>query len=155
KPLREALPQRLRALTELMMSTLERREPRARAEIIMRTESSRPLPLGISTNLLMHEGVLHGVVAVFQDLTDVREMERRARRNRTLAELGALSAGIAHELRNGLKPISGSVEVLQRELKTESENSVLMEPNEKEIRRPHRFVTHHHSYATYLDLSLH
>jgi len=44
----------------------------------------------------------------------VREMERRARRNETLAELGALSAGIAHELRNGLKPISGSVECLAR-----------------------------------------
>ncbi len=52
-----------------------------------------PLPLGISTNLLMHEGTVTGVVAVFQDLTEVREMERRARRNETLAEVGALAAG--------------------------------------------------------------
>ena len=57
--------------------------------------------------MLTHEGVCSGVVAVFQDLTEVREMERRARRNETLAEVGALSARIAHELRNGLNPISG------------------------------------------------
>ena len=54
-------------------------------------------------------------------------MERRARRNETLAEVGALAAGIAHELRNGLNPISGSVECLQRELKLDGENAVLME----------------------------
>ena len=79
-----------------------------------RFAAGRPLPLGLSTNLLTQQDHVTGVVAVFQDLTEVREMERRVRRNETLAEVGALSAGIAHELRNGLKPISGSVECLQR-----------------------------------------
>jgi two-component system sensor histidine kinase PilS (NtrC family) len=150
----KALEERLRPLRELVLGTLERREPRARAELLMRTESGRSLPVGVSTNLLMHEGVLHGVVAVFQDLTDVREMERRARRNRTLAELGALSAGIAHELRNGLKPISGSVEVLQRELKLEGENAVLMELIATESNRLNRFVSDLLSYSRERDLVL-
>ena len=152
RPLAQALPERLRPLRALILDTLARREPRARAEVLLRTASGRPLPVGLSTNVLMHEGVLHG--AVFQDLTEVREMERRARRNRSLAELGALAAGIAHELRNGLKPISGSVEVLQRELKLEGENGVLMELIATESSRLNRFVTDLLSYARERDLSL-
>jgi signal transduction histidine kinase len=68
-------------------------------------------------------------------------MERRARRHETLAEIGALSARIAHELRNGLNPISGSVECLQRELRLEGENAVLMELIGRECSRLNRFVT--------------
>src|SRR6185295_17016507 len=107
----------------------------------------RALPLGASTNVLMYEDRLTGVVAVFQDLTEVREMEQRARRNQTLAEVGALAAGIAHELRNGLNPISGSVEYLQRELKPEGESAQLLELIGTECGRLNRFVTDLLNYA--------
>ena len=93
------------------------------------------------------------MVAVFQDLTEVREMERRVRRNETLAEVGALSAGIAHELRNGLKPISGSVECLQRELKLDGENAVLMELIVTECIRLNRFVSDLLNYSRERDLA--
>jgi signal transduction histidine kinase len=102
----------------------------------------------------MHEDQITGVVAVFQDLTEVREMERRARRNETLAEVGALAAGIAHELRNGLKPISGSVEVLQRELKLEGEAADLMDLIARESGRLNKFVTDLLSYSRERDLAL-
>jgi len=95
-----------------------------------------------------------GVVAVFQDLTEVREMERRARRNETLAEVGALAAGIAHELRNGLKPISGSVEFLQRELKLHGEEAQLMDLIARESARLNKFVTELLSYSRERDLAL-
>lgn len=81
-------------------------------------------------------------------------MERRARRNETLAELGALAAGIAHELRNGLKPISGSVEYLQRELKLDGEESQLMDLIARESGRLNKFVTELLSYARERDLAL-
>ena len=116
-PLKNAFLERLMPLRDLIVDTLLQRAPRARAELMMHAVNGRALPVGISTNVLVHEEKLTGVVAVFQDLTEVREMERRARRNETLAEVGALSARIAHELRNGLNPISGSVECLQREFK--------------------------------------
>jgi signal transduction histidine kinase len=48
---------------------------------------------------------------------------------------------VAHELRNGLTPIGGSVECLQRELKLEGENAVLMQLIMTETQRLHRFVT--------------
>jgi two-component system sensor histidine kinase PilS (NtrC family) len=147
-----ALPERLALLRDVVQDSLRRRSPRARVELMMRGAAGKALPLGLSTNVLMHEDGMTGVVAVFQDLTDVREMERRVRRNETLAEVGALAAGIAHELRNGLNPISGSVECLQRELKLEGENAVLMQLIATESSRLNRFVTDLLSYSRERDL---
>lgn len=154
KPLDQAFPERLLPLRNLVIDTLKKSVPRSRAELLLKTSGGRDLPLGISTNVLMHEGRLTGVVAVFQDLSEVREMERRARRNETLAELGALSARIAHELRNGLNPISGSVECLQRELKLDGENAVLMELISAECTRLNRFVTDLLTYSRERDLAI-
>lgn len=151
--IRDAFPERLAALRELVLETLARGASRNRAELVVRSVRGVEQPLGISTNLLMHEDAATGVVAVFQDLTEVREMERRARRNQTLAELGALAAGIAHELRNGLKPISGSVEFLQRELRPEGENAVLLGLIATESARLNRFVTDLLTYARERDLA--
>lgn len=153
QPLAEALPERLAPLRDLVADTLERRTPRARAELRLSTTSGQELPIGISTNVLMHEDGVTGVVAVFQDLTEVREMERRMRRSETLAEVGALAAGIAHELRNGLNPISGSVECLQRELRLEGENAVLMDLIATECARLNRFVTDLLTYSRERDLA--
>jgi two-component system sensor histidine kinase PilS (NtrC family) len=119
---------------------------------MVRAASGVALPLGISTSLLMHDDMVTGVVAVFQDLTVVREMERQVRRHETLAEVGALAAGIAHELRNGLNPISGSVECLQRELRLEGENAVLMDLIATESARLNRFVTDLLAYSRERDL---
>jgi len=143
----DCLPERLGPLRDALMATLERRETRQRGELLVRGASGRPLPVGLSTNLLTHEDRVTGVVAVFTDLTEVREMEQRARRNQTLAEVGALAAGIAHELRNGLNPISGSVEYLQRELKPEGEGAQLLELIGTECGRLNRFVTDLLNYA--------
>ena len=152
--LQAALPERLALLRESILESLRHRSPRARAELMLRGPGDRPLPLGLSTNLLTHGEQVTGVVAVFQDLTEVREMERRVRRNETLAEVGALSAGIAHELRNGLKPISGSVECLQRELKLEGENAELMQLIANECTRLNRFVSDLLSYSRDRELAL-
>ncbi len=154
RELADALPERLHPLRAVIAATLDQRAPRARAELMLSNHAGRALPLGISTNLLMHQDHTTGVVAVFQDLTEVREMERRARRNETLAELGALSARIAHELRNGLNPISGSVECLQRELKVDGENAVLMDLVARECIRLNRFVTDLLNYSRERDLAL-
>jgi PAS domain S-box-containing protein len=154
RPVAEALPERLQALRALVLDSRDQGRGRARAELQIASALGRALPLGASTNVLRHEGELTGVVAVFQDLTEVREMERRVRRNETLAEVGALAAGIAHELRNGLKPISGSVELLQRELRLEGESSDLMDLIARESGRLNKFVTDLLNYSRERDLAL-
>jgi signal transduction histidine kinase len=58
-------------------------------------------------------GGVVGRVVAFQDLTPIRRMEEVVRRSEHLAGVGRLAAGIAHELRNPLASISGSVELLR------------------------------------------
>ena len=68
-----------------------------------------------------------GALIVFQDLTEVKKLERQARFNEQLAAVGELAAGIAHEIRNPLASISGSVQVLSNELSVGSAERRLME----------------------------
>jgi two-component system sensor histidine kinase PilS (NtrC family) len=53
-----------------------------------------------------------GYVYVFDDLTEIRRLEREVRMRDRLAAIGRMAAGIAHEIRNPLSSIAGSVQVL-------------------------------------------
>jgi signal transduction histidine kinase len=52
-------------------------------------------------------GKLHGAICLFTDLTAVKELEEQLRLKESLAAVGELTAGIAHEFRNGLATIHG------------------------------------------------
>ena len=54
-----------------------------------------------------------GTAVIFQDLTALREMERQVQRSQRLADLGRVAAGLAHELRNPLASMAGSIELLK------------------------------------------
>jgi len=56
-----------------------------------------------------------GDILIFQDLTKVKEMEAVLERNRRLAFVGEVAAGLAHEIRNPLASISGSIQMLMKE----------------------------------------
>ncbi len=53
-----------------------------------------------------------GYVYTFDDVTDVKRLEREVRMRDRLAAVGRMAAGIAHEIRNPLASIAGSVQVL-------------------------------------------
>jgi two-component system sensor histidine kinase PilS (NtrC family) len=53
-----------------------------------------------------------GQVVIFQDVSDVVEMEKELKRSERLAAVGELSASIAHEIRNPLAAISGAIQVM-------------------------------------------
>ncbi len=69
------------------------------------------------------------------DLTDVIQAESRARQSETLAQLGAFSAAVAHELRNPLAGISGALQVISRSFDGADPRSGVMEKVDAQIRR--------------------
>jgi two-component system sensor histidine kinase PilS (NtrC family) len=71
------------------------------------------LHLGLAGSVLRGaEGEATGAVVIFQDVTRVVEMEGELRRTERLAAAGRLAADIAHEVRNPLAAISGSIQML-------------------------------------------
>ncbi|MBA3231851.1 MAG: PAS domain-containing protein [Acidobacteria bacterium] len=72
--------------------------------------------LGVTVSPIRDEGgLLHGAICLFTDLSDVVELEEQLRLKDTLARLGELTAGIAHEFRNGLATIHGYSRLLDLE----------------------------------------
>lgn len=58
------------------------------------------------------DSIDEGEILVFEDVTAIKELEENLRNNEKLAAVGKLAAGIAHEIRNPLASISGSVQML-------------------------------------------
>ena len=64
--------------------------------------------LGVTVSPLYDgDGRLHGAICLFTDLTSVKDLEEQLRLKDSLAAVGELTAGIAHEFRNGLATIHG------------------------------------------------
>jgi two-component system sensor histidine kinase PilS (NtrC family) len=88
----------------------------------------RVLQLGISSSILKDgTGQEIGNILAFQDLTLLKEMEEYVKRMDRLAAIGRLAAGIAHEVRNPLASIRGSVQVLQKNLSLSDSDKRLMD----------------------------
>ena len=68
-----------------------------------------------------------GYLFTFQDVTDIKRLERSARLQQRLAAVGEMAAGIAHEIRNPLASMSGSIQVLRQELPLSEDQSQLMD----------------------------
>jgi len=123
----DSLHSRAPELIRVLLDALNEEKSKYRHEITI-SAGEDSTPLGTSISLLLDaDGAKRGAISVFQDLTEVQEMRDRIRKADRLAAIGELSAGIAHELRNPLASISGSIEMLFNELKLSGENKRLME----------------------------
>lgn len=104
--------------------------------------------LGVSaTPLTDHQGEAVGRVIHFQDLTELRRMELRVARAERLASIGRLAAAIAHEIRNPLASISGSVEILRSLPGAEGETRQLVDIAVREVDRLNALITDLLDYA--------
>jgi two-component system sensor histidine kinase PilS (NtrC family) len=95
-----------------------------RFEAGLRRRDGSRIPVGVSASFLRRE---LGVICSFQDLTEIKRMEERVRHADRLAAIGRFAAGLAHEIRNPLGSIRGSVEVLRESLKPQDDDRRLMD----------------------------
>ena len=92
-----------------------------------RSPDGRLIEIGLTVTTLSLPDGRSGYLFTFQDVTDVRRLERGARMQQRLAAVGEMAAGIAHEIRNPLASMSGSIQVLRQELPLSEEQAQLMD----------------------------
>ncbi len=98
-----------------------------RADYTYRRPDGRPIELGVSAAPLPLENGQRGVIFTFQDVTDIKGLERTAQMRQRLAAVGEMAAGIAHEIRNPLASMSGAMQVLRGELPLSADQAQLMD----------------------------
>ena len=98
-----------------------------RVEIAFTRGDGVHIELGLSTAILITPRGETGFIFTFQDVTESRKQEREARVQQRLAAVGEMAAGIAHEIRNPLSSMSGSIQILRQELPLTAEQSQLMD----------------------------
>lgn len=140
--IREALGRGHDELVTLLESALAGSRGRSRREVGITRPDGRSLPLGISTSLLIGpQHSVRGVIAIFQDLTEAKRLEERIRVADRLAAIGELSASIAHEIRNPLATVTGSVEMLKSIVGDDADSRSLLDLIVKESARLNRIVS--------------
>ena len=104
QPLRAQLPELAESISGLPQ--------KGRGEVLIHARDGRPRVVGFAIAPLQEEGQVAGNVILFQDLTELRQMEEAVRRSDRLAVVGGLAAGLAHEIRNPLASMCGSIQIL-------------------------------------------
>lgn len=103
-------------LVEMMQSTLRLGHSQSSGEERLRLRAAGgEVPIRVSCSAIQgRNGGIRGTALVIQDLSYQRKLEDEARRNETLARLGSLVAGLAHEIKNPLGGIRGAAQLLGR-----------------------------------------
>jgi signal transduction histidine kinase len=96
------------ALSEVIDECLSKKVPISRRAVRLPEARHGTTHLGVTVSPLFdNNGDLHGVICLFTDLSAVKNLEEQLRLKESLATVGELTAGIAHEFRNGLATIHG------------------------------------------------
>lgn len=141
RPWLEAVPGTLVAAGELV-ERVARARSTAREISLPRVdvdEEGRCRSFRVHVVPLEHE--LASFLIQVEELTDAVALEGRLRRSEALAQLGALSAAVAHELRNPLAGISGALQVIGRSLPEDAPHRGIMVKVEQEVHRLNGLVT--------------
>lgn len=99
-----------------------------RNEILIKGKNNEKINLGLSVSPLKGKSEKQiGNILIFQDITKIKQMERALEKSRNMALIGEMAAGWAHEVRNPLAAITGSIELLKQGMELEGTNKRLME----------------------------
>ncbi len=111
-----------------------------------RLRDGNQLDMGITLGPLM-TSTGGGYLFTFQDVTELKRLEREAETQKRLAAVGQMAAGIAHEIRNPLASMSGSMQVLRQELELDPDQAQLFDIVLRESDRLNHTIRDFLSYA--------
>ncbi len=118
-----------------------------RGEFEYITADGRRIEIGLAATHLQTPGGRAGLLFSFQDVTDIKKLERASAIQQRLAAVGEMAAGIAHEIRNPLASMSGSIQILRQELPLSSEQEQLMDIVLRESERLNSTIRSFLAYA--------
>ena len=117
-------------------------------DIEYRNKNSDSLSLRFSMSPLIIPDIdKKGNILLFQDITEMKEIEREMKKVEGLALVGELAAGIAHEIRNPMASISGSIQMLRESMDTDDVSSRLMDIILRETDRLNSLINDFLKYA--------
>ncbi|MGB5681741.1 MAG: ATP-binding protein, partial [Polyangiales bacterium] len=117
-------------------------QPPKRADATGRRADGTEFPIGFTLSALLdEEGNRTGMLLAFQDLTEIKNLRDQADQAQRLAVLGRLATGLAHEIRNPLSSISGSVEMVREGNALSPEDGRLLGIVISEVERLNSLVT--------------
>lgn len=124
RKLEDVFPEFLPFLTDEMMNE----QISNRIEMVVKGSAKDRINLGLSVSPLKGKYEKRiGNILIFQDITKIKEMEKDLEKSRNMALIGEMAAGWAHEVRNPLAAITGSIELLKQGMELEGTNRRLME----------------------------
>ncbi len=113
-----------------------------REETTFRRRDGVVIHLGLSKSPLRDpSGTPVGSILIFQDITQIKEMEEQIKRADRMVSIGEMAAGIAHEIRNPLASLTGSIQVLKEETSLRGRNLDLMNIILRESERLNRLIS--------------
>src|SRR3954471_12836032 len=135
-------------VVESIQRDLQSKGKRRRHEFRYRPEQGGgELEIGLTAAHLETPGGRAGLLFTFQDVTAIKKLERDAAIQQRLAAGGEMAAGIAHEIRNPLASMSGSIQILRQELPLSTEQEQLMDIVLRESERLNTTIRSFLAYA--------
>ena len=123
QPVMETLRTRSRELHDAIQRGITDGARVARAEAVVRRADGTLFPVGLSTTTFQRPGgALSMVTAIFTDISDLKRLQEFRLRAERLEAVAALSASLAHEIRNPLAAIRSAVEQLARSVNEDDED---------------------------------
>ena len=141
-------------LTRVIAQTLERQEWLSRQELELDAPTGR-VWVGMSTSLLRDQaGAMLGATVVFTDLTEIKRLQEQMELRRRLAELGEVSAGIAHEFRNYMGTIMGYARLVAKSLKPDEPAAGMALAINEELKGMNRLIDDLLNFGRRTELSI-
>jgi two-component system sensor histidine kinase PilS (NtrC family) len=128
------------------LPNLESERPHAEVRLDVPGGYRKTFRVRVAALTVAGRGVL-GYVYALDDLTEIRRLEREVRMQDRLAAVGRLAAAIAHEIRNPLTSIAGSVSMLSAVPEMSEEHRKLLEIVTRESQRLNNIITDFLAYS--------